>query len=567
MHADLTRWTFDPDLAYRSVVMQQGRVLLDAEWNEQAAIAAHHDEARAADLIGPAGGPAPTDGGPGPFAIVTLADGSTPSGAAWADLGVTPGHYYADGVLAESAPNPATAAAAHGAWPLADQPHLPAIGGAASGGTSDPGLPEPDPAAGDGRWAVYLDVFDHLVTADERPELLESALGGPDTAAREQTVWQVRVLGIADQTCGQLADIGRRIPQQLLAGLEEPPASDDPCSITSGGGYTRLENQLYRVEIHDVDPQPRFVWSRENGSVVAGLVSMDPSSVSGMNSALTLDRPGRDDELSIGQDDLVEVTGPDLQLRGLPGFLARVGAQVDLVIHVAWLDAAPPSIASLGTAPIVRRWDGGPTPVAATAQPLEGGITVTFPDGGTPAVGDYWLIPARTARLAYGIPARQGTLEWPWDATPPTPQPPAGPLHHTALLGILARAGGTWTLESDCRSLFLPVTALTAARSLRLLGGDGQEVSAADSTVPHLVRVAVDTPSGPTAGATVTAKASDGALVAAVDDGSAVPTTLAGSGATADATATTDGTGVAAFVWQPSFGWASSGLARRPATC
>ena len=210
MHADLTRLTFDPDLAYRSVVMQQGRVLLDAEWNEQAAIAAHHDEARAADLIGPAGGPAPTDGGPGPFAIVSLADGSTPSGAAWADLGVTPGHYYADGVLAESAPNPATAAAARGAWPLADQPHLPAIGGAASGGTSDPGLPEPDPAAGDGRWAAYLDVFDHMVTADERPELLESALGGPDTAAREQTVWQVRVLGIADQTCGQLADIGRR---------------------------------------------------------------------------------------------------------------------------------------------------------------------------------------------------------------------------------------------------------------------------------------------------------------------------------------------------------------------
>ena len=142
-----------------------------------------------------------------------------------------------------------------------------------------------------------------------------------------------------------------------------------------------------------------------------------------------------------------------------------------------------------------------------------------------------------------------------------SPKAPAArrALHHPALLGILARAGGTWSLESDCRSLFLPVTALTAARSLRLLGGDGQEVSAAGSTVPHLVRVAVDTPGGPTAGATVTAKGSDGALVAAAEDGSAVPATLAGSGATADATATTDGTGVAAFVWQPSFGGVSAG--------
>ena len=70
MHAALTRWTFDPRHGYRSVVLQQGRVLLDAEWNEQASIDAHHDEARTADVVGAEGGPAPLDGGIGPFGII-----------------------------------------------------------------------------------------------------------------------------------------------------------------------------------------------------------------------------------------------------------------------------------------------------------------------------------------------------------------------------------------------------------------------------------------------------------------------------------------------------------------
>ena len=53
MHADLSRWTFDAGQAYRAVLLQQGRVMLDADVNEQAEITAYHDEARAADLVGP----------------------------------------------------------------------------------------------------------------------------------------------------------------------------------------------------------------------------------------------------------------------------------------------------------------------------------------------------------------------------------------------------------------------------------------------------------------------------------------------------------------------------------
>ena len=505
MHADLTRWTHDPALAYRSVLLQQGRVLLDADWNEQAAITAHHDTARTADIVGADGGPAPLDGGPGPFAIVDLADGSEPAGVPWARLGVTPGHYYVDGVLAESAADPDAAAAA-GAWALADQPHRPTIG---TGGGASPGLEEPPAGEGDGRYAAYLDVFERTVSPDERPELLESALGGPDTAMRQQTAWQVRLARLdGGEVCSQLDDVAERTPRTMVAGLREAAADADPCQITSGGGYQRLENQLYRVEICSISPQPRFVWSRENGSVTAGLVQIGVTTEPGMEAALTLDRVGRDEELSIRQGDLVEVTSTDRQLRGLSGFLARVGPVIDLVVHVDWLAGAPSTVPSLGRAPVVRRWDGGPSTVSTGPTDLEGGITVAFPAGGTPSVGDYWLVPARTARLAYGTSARQGTLDWPWDAATPTPRPPVGPVHHHAPLGILTRAGSAWTLESDCRHLFPPLTGLV---TIDLVGGDGQEAMPGDE-LDAPVRVVVRNGGLPVEGAPVRFTAAGGTL-------------------------------------------------------
>ena len=38
MKGDFSRITFDPKKHYSRVLMQQGRVQLDADWNEQAAI-------------------------------------------------------------------------------------------------------------------------------------------------------------------------------------------------------------------------------------------------------------------------------------------------------------------------------------------------------------------------------------------------------------------------------------------------------------------------------------------------------------------------------------------------
>ena len=58
MKADFTRDTFNPLKHFSRVLMQQGRVQLDADWNEQTAILLHYLRSLGADLIGPHGGPA-----------------------------------------------------------------------------------------------------------------------------------------------------------------------------------------------------------------------------------------------------------------------------------------------------------------------------------------------------------------------------------------------------------------------------------------------------------------------------------------------------------------------------
>ena len=57
MKGDFSRNTFDPTKHFSRVLMQQGRVQLDADWNEQAAILLHYLRTLAADLIGPCAGP------------------------------------------------------------------------------------------------------------------------------------------------------------------------------------------------------------------------------------------------------------------------------------------------------------------------------------------------------------------------------------------------------------------------------------------------------------------------------------------------------------------------------
>ena len=324
----------------------------------------------------------------------------------------------------------------------------------------------------------------------------------------------------------------------MAAELAAPDPSADPCEISASGGYQRLENQLYRVQVHDDVPNPAsgadgtFLWSRENGCVVAGVDALEL--VDADEAVLTLDRLGRDDELSFEAGQLVELTSRDRELRGLPGFLADTGPRTDFDLPVTWRGTPPASLAALGTVPIVRRWEGGPAPITTDPTDLEGGVQVRFPAGGRPRTGDYWQIPARTVRLAYGLTQVSGTIEWPPTTGGDIEQPPAGIRHHVTPLAILVRSGGLWSTASDCRLLF---PALTDLVSLDEVGGDGQEAMPGHP-LPEPVRVAVRNGGLPVAGARVGFAAGDGGALSPLD---AAPST---------ATVATDADGVAQVRWR-----------------
>src|SRR5689334_19156555 len=88
MKGDFSRETFNARKHYAGVLMQQGRVQLDADWNEQAAIERYMAETSAADVIGACGAPAAAPG----FAITT--DGK--------QLQIGAGRFYVDGILCEN---------------------------------------------------------------------------------------------------------------------------------------------------------------------------------------------------------------------------------------------------------------------------------------------------------------------------------------------------------------------------------------------------------------------------------------------------------------------------------
>src|SRR4051794_3291607 len=55
MGSDRARNTYDPKQQYRSVVMQQGRVTLEADWNEAQQIAEEEMRREMLDIVGPVG--------------------------------------------------------------------------------------------------------------------------------------------------------------------------------------------------------------------------------------------------------------------------------------------------------------------------------------------------------------------------------------------------------------------------------------------------------------------------------------------------------------------------------
>ncbi len=486
MKGDFSRVRFSPEKQYTAVLQQQGRVALDADANEQCAINNHLRDTETLDIVGRYGYPA---GEKESFKIRVQGNA----------LEIGWGRYYVNGILCEN-----HEPLAYGQQRFLIQPS-----------PTDAALLQSLIEGQIPVIQVYLEVWQRLVTPLDDPCLREPALGQADTTARLQTVW--RVVATAPQS-GDLSKASgvRHVPssnvvrQELTAtklttsggtiAISFPPLKksetgsappyifeqdccaamrclteatkssgkmsastgtggvDCSCQPTPAAGYVGLENQLYRVEIHQGgdETQATFKWSRENASVLVGVTATSGSQV-------YVDGIGFDANLGFSPGQWVELSddsflfGPDPPNQ--PGNLYQIKGVTPETLSVTMEQTVAPVDPILHAS--MRRWDqfgsaagpGGISLPVASPYPLENSISVQFTRGQYEP-GDYWLIPARTAT---------GEIEWPpCDSDGSNFQPPRRIQVFRAPLACIQwdNTNGQLVVH-DCRDKFYPLTELT----------------------------------------------------------------------------------------------------------
>ena len=436
---------FRKDPNWNAVLHQQGRVLLDADWNAQSNLVLDWEDAAGAAAFGR--GVLAVEAGEGDaFKVVTAG-----VAAGEVTLGVKPGAGWADGkrvvLVGEDAVQ-------RGATYLDD----PIPGDIGVVGTRD---------------AVILEVYRETIHGYQRPELLiEEALGGPDTTERVRTAMRFRLVRMLEgETCD---DIPARVfddPDdrgRLTIDLEPAAVLPDPCPQIDTGGYTGLEHQMYRVEIARLGPgyPLRFKYSRFNGGLVGrGVFSAAARMLSIDDGRQAIDRAKL-------EDPYLEAFEYD---ETLGHWILVYGADVSITNSAGKIDLPTPgsteekfgSIPTSSEEHFFRLWDGtrlvsdfvgGPTE-------LENGIRLDF-DPSTGAnyhPGDYWVFDVRAGEVS-----NSQTLV--------DDSPPHGIYHTRIPLAVLEWTGAaeiTAAAEDieDCRRPFNPLTKLGSCCRYRV--GDG----------------------------------------------------------------------------------------------
>lgn len=443
MSGDFSRKTFNPKKHYSGVLKQQGRVDLDADWNEELDILQHRTNTETKDVIGASGVPKK-----GNSFKITAAVGA-------GDININPGHIYVGGLLCElEETNAATTYFKQPYYPNPDTTNFDTLT-----------LSPPAYQLKDGTYIVYADAWQREVNYLDDPLIHEVALGEADTATRLQNVWQVKMLAVAaaagincKTNFPEWNNIIAEPTGKLNAQTKKVDDPTNPCVLPPQAGYKRLENQLYRVEIQKGGTlaNTRFKWSRENASVETTIDWVD-------GSILTVRDIGKDEVLGFAGGQWVEVVDEETTLKGTPPQLIQI-LSVNAALREITLTTSVIPNKNNGKLKL-RRWDQ--TVASATADGLtaaagwtdiEDGIQVSF-SAGTYRAGDYWLIPARTAT---------GEIEWPPYEIPntsPVEQAPLGTKHsycRLALLKVTSTPSGKMVDVEDCRPLFPSLTEICA---------------------------------------------------------------------------------------------------------
>lgn len=470
MKGDFSQWRFHPGDNFAGVLQQQGKVMLDSDWNEHTRINTHWQDQAGQDAIGPAVAAVPT-GAPDGFKALA-ARVVTNGGSTYVEVDLHPGRVWADGILTYLSPadpaaptDPVTRRATYLLPPIQDPAATP---------------PNVDQAALGVRDAVVLEVWREAIHGFQAPaRLIEPALGGVDTTERILTSYVLRLLRLEEgEDCvsihGKLQDnpagLGR-----LTATLTPTTTVAGECPVVQGGGYVGLEHRLYRIEIaHTDDATRRFKWSQWNG----GLVGAGVFHTSG--TALTIDLDAnRTAILTSGLTSCyLEVVTYDEDLGhwrvsyGTPASINPNGTiEIDTTLKI--FGAPPPDPSADPTddpRSFFRLWNGiellGNYLDAATPRELPDGlgVHVSFEAPATKLYrpGDYWTFTVRAGDIGNADTLLDAAL-------------PAGIHYHRVPLGIVTwPANLTATADDihDCRRRFRPLSRLDTCCTHRV--GDGR---------------------------------------------------------------------------------------------
>lgn len=455
MKGDFSRDTFDKANDFLRVMMQQGRVHIDADWNEQVAILLDYMRTLAVDFHGKYRGNA--------FKLVFIGVDN-----AGDDVDLGEDNVAEDKITEILLMRQKDKKFEKLTARLEDPDSFYYVNGFRCRG-SNITLWKSDAETRPKQSKLYfLDVWERHITYQENDSIREKALGGADTSSRSKIVWMPRERTVKDLDSGnkKLEDLralneieNRGRLSVRLGDQDETRKKASPASKFRGS-----ENQLYRVEIHssgtlgsDGSPNPTWKWATNNASLAFPVRKFSGQENETIAEVEHLGR-GSIPQLKVGDfvelvDDDVELADPHLQVRTTDPADTEQANTAPLILQVKEVNANEYSVTLDGSInkkfedfknPLLRKWNSTELIVADDKPfPLENGIVVQFhkaaddQDGTTKAGqfvrGDYWLIPARTT---------DGSIEWPQSGDTPSKQHPRVVNHHYAPLALMIYDAG-----------------------------------------------------------------------------------------------------------------------------
>ncbi|MFX0205560.1 MAG: DUF6519 domain-containing protein [Candidatus Hodarchaeota archaeon] len=251
MRGDFTRWRFDKKHNFNGVLHQQGKVLLDSDWNDQVNITMNWQDQLGDDVIGLDVVAIPISSYDG-FKVTSVEEINEEE----IKIQVNPGRAWINGVLVYlEHPEDIISFPAKGVKRIA----TPLFG--------------QDPISDYNRAVILLEVWrEELNAFQETNLLLEPALGGIDTTERVLNSFAFKFHKLTnEEKCGDIKDIIKNYKDELdgRGRLTVKLADVSVWPYVVEGSYSALEHRLYRIEIAKTNRSGNwFKWSQNNGKLV-----------------------------------------------------------------------------------------------------------------------------------------------------------------------------------------------------------------------------------------------------------------------------------------------------------